>query len=367
MKTTFFRLFLGFFIINAFFSCQKNNDAGKADFDRKAMLENFANNLIIPAYTDLQGKISVLQAATNQFTQNPDQNKLLVLQNAWEETYVAWQFANAYNFGVAAEEGLKNSLINEIGTFPVNETKINANIANNNTNLTDPNRDARGFLAAEYLIFDQKNNQNTILNNFSDAKRKSYLLALVNHLKSKTDEIILAWNGYKSSFVANAGTDVGSSTSQFYNEFVKSYESIKNYKVALPLGKSLGQTQALPNRVEAFYSGKSLKMINEHLTAIENIWYGKAKNGQEGIGFKKYLESVEGGNALILSTQSQFLAVKNAFAKIPQNVSLSQQITESPKNIENFYVELQKLNRFLKSDLSSLLGIAITYSSGDGD
>jgi hypothetical protein len=29
--------------------------------------------------------------------------------------------------------------------------------------------------------------------------------------------------------------------------------------------------------------------------------------------------------------------------------------------------ELQRLTRFLKSELSSLLGISITYSSGDGD
>jgi len=36
-------------------------------------------------------------------------------------------------------------------------------------------------------------------------------------------------------------------------------------------------------------------------------------------------------------------------------------------NIEALYHELQIHTRYFKSDMSSLLGITITYSSGDGD
>ena len=133
------------------------------------------------------------------------------------------------------------------------------------------------------------------------------------------------------------------------------------------MGKRPGQTQAEPTRIEAYYSGKTLKMIREHLQAVENIWYGKDKNGNDGIGFKEYLGSVEGGTNLIVSTENQWLAVREALNAIAPSPRISTQIISTPTALDKLHNELQKHTRFFKSDMSSLLGIAITFSSGDGD
>lgn len=351
-----------------FWACTNNGNDPSNDFDRKAMLENFATNLIKPAYQDLQSKVIELQAAVNNFNENPTNERLTAMQTVWENAYFTWQFANAYNFGPAGEQGTQKGLIEEIGTFPISSSKIENAITNNNANFNDFNRDARGFLAIEYLIFDLNNDHTTIVNNFASQNRKNFLSNAVNNLKTRVDEVVSAWNiTYTNDFTGNDGTDVGSSTSQLYNEFVKSYESLKNFKVGLPLGKRPGQTQTEPQLVEAYYSGKSLKMIENHLLAIENIWYGKAKNGTDGIGFKEYLVSVEGGDALISSTETQLAAIKNTLNSIPENPKFSTQIGTNFTNLDNLHTELQKHTRFFKSDMSSLLGIAITFSSGDGD
>jgi hypothetical protein len=42
-------------------------------------------------------------------------------------------------------------------------------------------------------------------------------------------------------------------------------------------------------------------------------------------------------------------------------------VQSAPTAATNFHTELQKHTRFFKSDMSSLLGLAITFSSGDGD
>jgi hypothetical protein len=42
-------------------------------------------------------------------------------------------------------------------------------------------------------------------------------------------------------------------------------------------------------------------------------------------------------------------------------------ITTNPQPAIDLHTELQRHTRFFKSDLSSLLGLTITYSSGDGD
>jgi hypothetical protein len=74
-----------------------------------------------------------------------------------------------------------------------------------------------------------------------------------------------------------------------------------------------------------------------------------------------------GGEALINSTENQWAVVKNAYNAVPQTPRISAQILSNPTPFDNFHTELQKHTRFFKSDMSSLLGIAITFSSGDGD
>ena len=79
------------------------------------------------------------------------------------------------------------------------------------------------------------------------------------------------------------------------------------------------------------------------------------------------MNSVEGGEGLVASTIDQWGKVKLAFNAISKTIPLSNQIENSPELIEPLRVELQKHTRFFKSDMSSRLGISITFSSGDGD
>ncbi len=328
------------------------------------MLKNYADNLIIPAYQDLETGIVELNSSAELFVANVNTSNLLALQEKWTSVYTQWQYCNVYNFGPAAEQGLIRNLSEEIATFPVSESKIETALANPNFN--DFNRDSRGFLAIEYLIF--KGTSDEIIALFANEHRKKYLTGLINNIHSRVTDVQNLWSSaYKSEFLAANGTDVGSSTSKLYNEFLKSFEGLKNLKVELPLGKRPGQTQAEPHLVEAYYSGKSLQFILAHITAIENIYYGKNKSGSDGLGLLDYLKSVEGGNDLATSAINQWSMVKSALSNIPNSSALSAQIISAPTVIETFGTELQKQTRYFKSDMSSLLGIAITYSSGDGD
>ena len=351
-----------------FFSC---SDKGENDpnFDRGAMLRNYAENLIKPAYNDLSAEIATLKTATDAFVADPNPTTLSASQNAWLEAYKTWQYANAYNFGPAGPEGLNKSLSVEIATFPASKNRIETAISNGSTTIDLFNRDTRGFLGVEYLLFDLNGDNASTVSKFEESEnRKAYLTNIVNDIQSRVKTVSDAWNGtYFNEFVTNTGTDAGSSTSQLYNEFVFSFETIKNVKIELPMGKRPGQTTIEPQLVEAYYSGKSIELLKAHLAAIENIYYGTSKTGTSGIGFKEYLETVEGGPELIASTETQLTNVKNSLQAIPLTPSLSEQIQNNPQPIENFRVELQKHTRFFKSEMSSKLGISITYSSGDGD
>jgi hypothetical protein len=356
-------------IITVIVACDKGVVDDKTEFDRKAMLQNFATNLIKPAFTDLQTKVNALKASCDAFIASPDETKLSTMQNAWDEAYSSWMYANAYNVGPAGEEGIRKSLVEEIGTWPANIATIENNILANNTTLNDFSRDNRGFNAIDYLIFDINGSNTNIVKAFtSSANRKNYLIAIVNKLKGQVDAVVTEWNGsYASSFINNDGTSVGSSTSLFYNEFVRSFESIKNFKLGVPLGKRVGQNSVESSKVEARYIGKSLKYIKLNLQAINDIWYGKSKNGIDGTGWKEYLAFVTGGNELITRTEMQIQTINTAINAIPNTPSLEQQISTNPTALNTLHTELQKHTRNYKSDMSSLLGLAITFSSGDGD
>lgn len=367
MKTVFFKFYFTFFILLSFFalsSCGDKNETKKTEFDRKELLENIATNLIIPSYQNLESSTNLLVEATQNFTQTPSISTLETAQIAWKAAYLSFQDANVYNFGAA--QGTLGSLLENVGTFPVSETKVENYITTGNSSLNNFDRDSRGFLGAEYLLFDNEDKINVVAK-YTNPKRKEYLLAVVKNIQTEVKKVNDSWkNGYKETFINNTGTDAGSGVSILFNEWNKSFESIKNFKLGLPLGRRAGQTQADPKLVEAYYSKESILFLKAHFATIERIWYGKTLNGQDGIGFEEYLNTVEGGNAIVLETKTQLLEVEKAINLLP-NENLQTQINSNPTAINNVLTEMQKLTRFFKSEMISLLGITITYDSGDGD
>ena len=362
-------LMLSMVITILFQSCNSSENLSDS-FNRTAFLTHFADELIIPAYSDLSTSILALETAAQNFAIEKNTETLQTLQNAWLIVYEQWQYANIYNFGPAAEAGLQKSLNEEIGTYPVLESRVNEILETGTYNLNDFQRDARGIFAIEYLIFSRSASNQIIVDAFVNQNRVDYLLALIANCKTKVSTVLTAWQGdYRIGFINNSGTDAGSSTSMLYNEFVKSFEGLKNFKVSLPLGLRIGQTEVAPHLVEAYYSGASLKGIRTHWLAMKNIWYGINKTGENGLGFDDYLQAVAGGEALIASTILQMSFVDTALTNINNVPVLATQIEhgDTMDALVALNTELQKQTRFFKSDLSSLIGIAITYISGDGD
>ncbi len=369
MNKTLFALLVVTLAVSACGNGSGNGGTTDTDFDRSKMLDNMAQNLIRPAYDDLLNKTTALQNAVSAFATDPAAARLEQVRTAWLAAAQTWQFANAYNFGPAGEDGLRKGLVEEVGTFPVSEEKVEAAIADGQWNFNDFSRDTRGLYMLEYLIFGKNNGsaEQVAATFLAQPARLQYLVALCADVRDRVIAVESGWQTYSASFVADAGTSAGSSTSQLYNQFVQSFEAIKNFKVGLPLGKRPGQTSALPEKVEAYYSSQSLQLVENHLNALENIWRGRSREGVDGIGFWECLEDVTGGPELIAQTEAQLANIKTALAALPKNQSLAAQIVSNPVAVETLYTELQKHTRFFKSDMSSLLGIAITFSSGDGD
>lgn len=355
------------FISLSFSSCKGPEPDSDDNFDRYLMLNDISTNVIIPTFNQLNNSADSLLNLTNQFVASPNEILLNQLQNQWKNTAQLMVQTGIYSFGPS--EGLYGTLRENIGTFPPNTSLIESFIENKDTGLQNFNRDTRGLFAIEYLIFDLENNSSKIIQNFSSENRKSYLRAIVKDIANRVKAVTDEWNGnYLYTFVNNSGTDAGSSTSVLYNEWLKSFESIKNFKLGIPLGLRPGQTGLEPLKCEAAYSGYSLILLFYHIEGIKSTFYGSFDRNSPKIGFDDYLKNMPGGNELLSQINKAFDnigAILNPLLNVRNmRLDLINNISEPYKNLHD---ELQKSTRYVKSDMSSLLGISITYSSGDGD
>ncbi|WPU95317.1 imelysin family protein [Mucilaginibacter sabulilitoris] len=354
-------------------SCSKSNSgSGPADggdkgssFDRKGMLTNLSTNIIIPAYTAFQTSVTNLDAAVTAFNTAPNATTLVAAQTAFKASYLQWQSTSEFDFGPAADVTLRANT----NTYPLDVGQVNDNIT---AGTYDPdflkNLSAKGLPALDYLLFGTGVDNNAILLQYtSDAKaanRKAYLAKLSAELKTNITKVTAAWNGaYKATFLNATGTDVGSSTGQLINQLVFDYEILKNYEIGIPAGvQSMGTT--FPEKVQAYNAKISVQLALAHLQAILDIYTGK-----DGIGLDDYLISAKAkasdGSSLNDTILKQFATAKTKLQILKD--PLSDNIKNNNAAVTAAYTELQKLTVLLKTDMTSSLGILITYGDNDGD
>lgn len=375
------RFYVCLFIVFCFFSCGNNDTVQPVDtFDRSKFLQSQLETIILPRLARSNESVNKLQMFVLAFVANPTLKSLQDAQQEWISAYQDWIRISFLDFGPG--EGTFGTITENIGTFPVRVQSgsseagttlkgIETLIAEGDYSLNNFFRDTRGFLGLEYLLF--SDSYSKTLNKFTtdslSENRKKYTTAVVNDIKLRINELNSEWNGsYKTTFLASNGTDVGSSTSLLYNAMLKHFEQLKNFKIGVPGGLRAGQTKAEPEKVEGYYSGFSSMFALIHFGSIKSIYNGYIVDSTNTIGFTHYLRSISGGEALIQSTQTQMNSIDNVLEELLTNqVPLSKKIQLQDPLVSALYTELSKLTRFIKSDMSSLMGISITFSSGDGD
>lgn len=350
-------------------SACKNDDNGGSNtdtciqgFDQKAMFENFADNLIRPAYTDLQSKVNTLDNAGQLFLADPTESTLADFQAAIAAAYLSWQAASSYEFGPAAEVFLRNSLNN----FPVNVSLLENNISNQNWNFDQPDDYDKGFPALDYLLFGIADSPAGFITLYKDANdadsHRTYVAALLADIKTRVDKTADAWATYRETFVNNVGTADGTALGQIINNLNHNYELFKREKIGFPSG-ALTSGFTNPEAVEAYYSGQSLALAEAGMNAIEDLYLGGS-----GSGLDDYLNQVnaeKNGTPLDELIKTQFAQIQTALNGLSD--PLSTNITEDQTAVSNAYDLVSDQVVHLKTDLPSILCVSITYIDNPSD
>jgi predicted lipoprotein len=349
-------------LVLLFAACEDDSSSNpcESDFDQQALFLNTAENLIIPAYAKLESSSMTLDAAAQTFAEAPSTTSLEVLRAAFRSAYLDWQAVAQYEFGPAEERALRATLNN----FPLNEQALESKVAAADYDFTNPNTFDKGFPALDYLLYGLGDGtESTIVSELSTDLYADFLLAQTQFIAEAVSATHDAWTGgYLSTFVDNTGTAAGSSLSLIINNLNEHYEMIKRDKIGVPSGVvTLGFTN--PDEVEARYSGLSLDLA-EAATEAAQLFY----TGGNGAGLDDYLEAVNAtkeGESLNTRIQAQFGSALEALAKV--NGPLREAVDEETEVVVTAYNELTKQIVNIKTDLPSVLCVAITYIDNPSD
>ncbi|MEM9990887.1 MAG: imelysin family protein [Bacteroidota bacterium] len=352
-------LFFLFLIIGLSPACENESNTPEpcsSKFDQASLFTNVADNLILPAYKELQQNTNALSDATTAFVQAPSDDNLAALQQVWRDAYLVWQSAEPYNFGPAEAELLRSSLNN----YPVNVDAIADNLEAGTWNLDAVDTYDKGFPALDYLLFGTADAVNFFQNNPTALQ---YLTDVVEQIKSKTDNTLKAWQGdYRATFIANTGTADGTALSQIVNSLNENYENIKRNKIGVPSGVvALGIP--FPESVEARFSRISLELTKKALEVSKNYF-----QGGEGVGLDDYLNEInaEKGDELltdVINSQYDLAAAELEKIEGPLQVAVeeqNEQVVEAYKTVSTQVVHL-------KADMTSVLCVEITYIDNPSD
>ncbi|UFH56648.1 imelysin family protein [Spirosoma sp. KNUC1025] len=347
----------------------------QASSDRKVMLTNIADNIILPSYANFKTKFDGMLAKADAFAAKPDKAALTEFRQAWVDAYTEWQKVELFDVGPAEQHTLRNFF----NIYPADVAGIETYVAAGTGSLEVPlSYPKQGFPALDYLLNGLGANDDAILASYTTAadaaKRIAYLKRITTQMNTVFTAVYTEWTtgGYRDTFVNCTALNAGCSTSKLVNGFVLNYERyIRSGKFGIPSGAMTNGTIA-PEKVEGYYKKDlSLTLAKTAHQATIDFFNGKSiKTGQEGPSLKTYLTSLGAkdsstGTALVDIINSQFTSTNQQLNTLKPN--LADETRTNTAAVVEVYTRMQKAVRMLKVDMTTAMSISITYTDNDGD
>ena len=375
--------------ISSFIGCRKKGctdplatnydpDAKKDDesciyenFDKQGMLDNIANNYIMPSLENYKTLCETLNNNAQLFISTPNQQNLTTLRSNWESTTLSWQEISFLDFGPAEYILLKS----QTNIYPIDTSLINENINLGTWTFINTNYyDQKGLQALDFLLNRPNYSDLQLIDYYTtNTNAQNYLTDITQDLLDNINYVYNEWNTtYKESFINDHESNAqGSSVSNMINALCLHYEFyLRRGKVGLPLGVFNGFSQLeMPELVECYYYGQSLPFAIKAVSSLQKYINGISYlNEENGLGLDDYMDFT---NAMYNNT-SLSITIDNQMNDIISSLNglndpLSQEILNNKPAVSETYTKLQQLVPYIKVDMTSALGVLITYQDNDGD
>lgn len=327
-------------------SCDNEpEEAEKPSADQSEMLENYADNFIVPAFK------KSLESNSQLLSQLKDESVTLIdLQNSFKSAYMDWQKCSFYNFGPATSY----ALLSQINIYPTDESAVIDNVSNPGRDIRNAPGDEKGYPTLDFLLFSKAS---------LEQEEKELAIEILSDIIERETKTISEWESfYRDVFVSNGGYNSGSATSFLLNSFIQFYEKyMRDGKLGIPLGKrNFGTLQ--PQTSEALYSNISHELMQANISAMKDFFYGG-----NGYGLDNLLKSTDSSleEEKINEIKEHWTQIETDAKEI--NTHLNEYISTNENEASDLYALIQKQLVLLKIDVTGSLGVKITFVDTDGD
>lgn len=350
-------------------SCEKDPDDLGGTYDKKALFTNYADNVILPSYSNYEDKLDALEIALTDFNEAPDTAALREVQTAVLDAYAAWKSCETFE-KIGPAEGIE--AISNTNTFPTDTNAVLLNIQNGSTGaafIQTATNTQKGLPVLEYLFFSRQLSNEQILERFTThakaADFKAYATSVVTDLNRVYGFIKTNWVNYREDFINAIGTDAGSSFSALVNSIAIQTDNFKRHQIGIPAGY-VGNVfvSVLPTKTEMYHANKSVEYMLLTLDNMERVMKGGSGPGL--YDYLKHLNATSTIGGLLADDIMAQLAVcrQKAIACGPDYTAT---INADKSKSDALFLEAKKLLVLIKVDVPSAVGVSISYSDNDGD
>lgn len=351
-------------------SKKDNNSCLYEEFDKEVLLSNITNNYIIPSYNQYNLNLKSLDSSIKEFTQQPTVSGLSKVRNSWHNALLSWQDISFIDFGPSTLIILKT----QTNTFPADTFNIDKNITSGSWDFnTISSNDLKGFQALDYLLNKRGLTEIERITYYTNSQNaRDYMNAISDELVTNIAYVVSEWSTYKNDFISDFATNAnGSSVSEMINSMCLDYEFFtRRGKLGLPLGIfDLFSNDPLPELVECLHYGQSLPFIKRSVESLQKYINGiHYSSNENGIGFDDYMNFVKATS----NNENLSSVVNSKFDLILTNLNtlndpLSSELVTNNSQVNLAYDAMQNLVPYIKVDMTSALGVLITYADNDGD
>ncbi len=341
-------------------------------FDRKAMLVNWTDNIIVPSYKALQSDIIELKTAFEAFVTVKNVDNLAIFRQAWADAYLSWQGVAMFEIGPAEANGYRLNM----NTFPTDTTLIASFIDSGSYDLSlSSNRDAKGFPALDYLLNGLEDTDDALVARWTEGAEAENTMdlidAILTDMVSLTDAVVSGWeDGYRNTFVENDGSSATASVDRFVNDYIFYYERfLRAGKMGIPLGVFSGTPQ--PGTLEVYYRpelGKSMFLAG--MGAVQDFFngkhYGSNASGESLASYLDDLNTLKNGDDLSQLINDQFDLARGMVQELG-SFREEIELNSPPRDMLLAYDEVQRIVPYFKVDMVSAMSISIDFVDADGD
>ena len=272
---------------------------------------------------------------------------------------LGWRSAQVVRSGPLLDQ----DMLSRIHFWPIRRQSVEKVLrdtrAIDETYIAELGAPAVGLCALEFLLFDLKGGDATVLATFNGSlaeRRKVYLRALTTDLARQTERVVTAWTkpaGYQEKFV-EAGQE---SVNLVVNDLLQAVEVATEERLKYAL--DLHENKLLkPEFIQGAAAGISQRSVSEVIRGAQRLYTG---NG--GFGLTSQLRQIQ--SPVAVRIEAQFGAALKSLDDL--GAPLEKTLLTDRAAVSRAYDECKKLEVMLKVEMASALGVTLTFNSTDGD